>query len=148
MQALLAPNHALRESGLEPKLLTLVQMRASQINGCAFCLRLHALEAEALGEERKRLDVLPAWREAQDWYAPRERAALEWTEAVTLLRERGVPDDVYARAAEQFTTAELVALTLAVTAINAFNRFNVAFRTSPEGADAVFAQLHPTASRA
>jgi AhpD family alkylhydroperoxidase len=148
MQALYAPGKALQGSGLEPKLLILIQMRASQINGCAFCLHLHALEAEALGDERKRLDILSAWREATQWYTPRERAALEWTEALTLVAERGMPDDLYARVAEQFSAEELASLTLAVTTINAWNRFNVAFHTSPDRAEAVFHQLHSAAAHA
>ena len=146
MAALYAAPKALHRTTLEPTLLALVNMRASQINGCAFCLRLHALEAEALGDDRKRLDLLPAWREAADWYTPRERAALEWTEVLTCVAEKRMPDDVYARAAEVFSAQELAELTLAVTAINAWNRFNVAFHTSPDGAEYVFHQLHPTAS--
>ncbi len=107
MNALYAPGKVLSQSGLEPKLLDLVNMRASQLNGCAFCLHLHALEAEMHGEERKRYDVLPAWREAEEWFTPRERAALEWTESLTFVAQTQVPDDVYARVVEEFSAEEL-----------------------------------------
>lgn len=144
LQAIYASEKAVHASTLEPKLLNLVQLRASQINKCAFCLALHGMEADALGEKRKRLDVLPAWREAADWFTPRERAALEWTETLTLVADERMPEDVYDRAAEQFSPNELATLTLAVATINTWNRFNVAFDTSPGAAEAVFRRLHPT----
>ncbi|HEX8281940.1 MAG TPA: carboxymuconolactone decarboxylase family protein [Pyrinomonadaceae bacterium] len=119
-----------RRSGLEPSLLELVKLRASQINGCAFCLDMHTKDARAAGETEQRLYLLGAWREAP-FYTERERAALEWTEAVTLVADGHVPDDVYARAREQFNEAELVNLTMAVVAINGWNRLAISFRSVP-----------------
>lgn len=115
-------------SGLEPSLLNLVDTRASQINGCAWCLDMHTKDARAAGETEQRLYALPAWREAP-FYTARERAALAWTEAVTLVAEDHVPDDVYEEVRKQFTEKELVDLTAAVIAINCWNRLNVSFRT-------------------
>lgn len=114
-------------AGLEPGLLELVKMRASQINGCTYCLDMHSKDARAGGESEQRLYLLPAWREAP-FYTPRERAALEWTEALTRVADGGVPDEVYAVAREQFSEKELVDLTLAVVAINGWNRLAIAFR--------------------
>jgi AhpD family alkylhydroperoxidase len=133
-----------RKSGLDEKLLTLVDLRASQINGCAFCLALHTLEAEANGEQSKRLATVAGWREAR-WFSDRERAALEWTEALTLISERRPSDELVAKMREHFTDRELVYLTLAVTTINSFNRFNVAFRTPAEGAQPLFDQMRAAA---
>jgi AhpD family alkylhydroperoxidase len=116
--------------GLEPALLDLVRLRASQINGCAFCLDMHARDLRKRGESEQRLDVLPAWHEV-DLYTDRERAALAWTEAVTLVAETHVPDEVYEEARREFSEQELAELTLAVVAINGWNRLNVAFRTPP-----------------
>ena len=113
--------------GLEPKLLELVKMRASQINGCAYCLDMHSKDARAAGETEQRLFLLDAWREAP-FYSERERAALEWTEALTLIGEGHVPDAVYASAREHFSEEELVNLALAVVTINGWNRFSIAFR--------------------
>ena len=112
---------------LEPKLLELVKVRASQINGCAYCLDMHAKDAIAIGEDPQRLHLLAAWRETP-LYEPRERAALAWCESLTLLPETGVPDDTYDTAAAQFSPRELVALTTAIVAINGWNRFAVGFR--------------------
>jgi AhpD family alkylhydroperoxidase len=114
-------------SGLEHALLELVKMRASQINGCAYCLDMHSKDARAEGETEQRLHLLAAWRETS-LYTERERAALAWTEAVTLVTDGHVPDDVYAEVSRHFTEPQIVALTLAVVAINAFNRLNIAFR--------------------
>jgi len=114
-------------SGLEPSLLNLVYLRASQINGCAWCIDMHTKDARALGETEQRLYLVSAWREAP-FYTERERAALAWTEAVTLVAKDHVQDDVYEHVRPQFTDKELVNLTLAVTQINTWNRFNVAFR--------------------
>lgn len=114
-------------SGLETSLLNLVRMRASQINGCAFCLDMHSKDARALGETEQRLYLLNAWREAP-FYSERERAALAWTEAVTLVARDHVPDDVFEQAKKHFAGKELVNLTLAVTQINVWNRFAIAFR--------------------
>jgi AhpD family alkylhydroperoxidase len=118
------------ESGLEPILLELVKTRASQINGCAFCLDMHSKDARARGETEQRLYALSAWRETP-FYTDRERAALAWTEAVTLVSETHVPDDVYEQAREQFSEEELANLTLAIVAINGWNRFAISFRTAP-----------------
>jgi AhpD family alkylhydroperoxidase len=118
-------------TGLERSLLELVKIRASQINGCAFCLSMHTRDALKAGEREDRLAVLPAWRET-DWFSDRERAALAWGEAVTTLEHRQVPDEVFAQARAQFSEKELADLTLAVVAINGWNRFNVAFHGEPD----------------
>jgi AhpD family alkylhydroperoxidase len=118
----------INNSGLEKSLLHLVDMRASQINGCAFCLDMHAKDARAAGESEQRLYMLSAWREAP-FYSERERAALEWTEAVTLVADNHIPDEVYERVRPHFTDEELTNLTLAICVINSWNRLNVAFRT-------------------
>ena len=128
--AMLALQGAVDKSGLEPGLLKLVEMRASQINGCAFCLDMHFREAKKAGETDQRLYLLDAWRESPV-YTDRERAALAWTDAVTLITSGHVPDDVFAQAREQFSETELANLTLAVVAINGWNRFNIAFRNMP-----------------
>lgn len=117
--------------GLDPVVGELVKIRASQINHCAFCLDMHVKDARKAGESDERLDLLAAWEEAGDLYSEKERAALALTEAVTLLTDGFVPDEVYARAAEHFDEAELSHLVGAIVAINAWNRFNVAFRTPP-----------------
>lgn len=117
-------------SGLDASLLELVKIRASQINGCAFCLQLHAREARKAGETEERVWLLDAWREAPV-YTPRERAALEWTEAVTNVTDGHVPDEVYDLARRHFDAKELVDLTLAITTINAWNRLSIAFRRLP-----------------
>jgi AhpD family alkylhydroperoxidase len=114
-------------SGLEAPLLELVKMRASQINGCAYCLDMHSKDARAAGETEQRLYVLNAWREAP-FYTDRERAALAWTESLTLVSENHVPDEIYAEVRKHFSEAELVNLTLAVVAINGWNRISIGFR--------------------
>ncbi len=111
----------------DPALYELVKIRASQLNGCAFCLELHAREARAAGESEARLHLLAAWRESP-LYTARERAALAWTEAVTLLATRGVSDDVYDEVCRWFGDHEVVALTLAINTINSWNRLAVSFR--------------------
>lgn len=113
--------------GLEPSLLELVKTRASQINGCAFCLEMHTREARAAGESEARLYLLNAWRESP-LYSDRERAALEWTEAVTLVSETAVPDSVFEIARAEFSEAELVNLTVAIGMINVWNRLAISFR--------------------
>jgi len=118
-------------STLEPALLELVKMRASQLNGCAYCLDMHSKDARARGEDEQRLHVLAAWREAP-FYSERERAALDWCEALTLLPRTGAPDEAYEQLRGQFDEEEIVALTLAIVAINGWNRFAVGFR-SPVG---------------
>lgn len=119
-----------RGCGLDHSLLELVKLRASQINGCAYCIDMHTKELRADGESEQRLYLLDAWRESP-FYSARERAALAWTEAVTLVTEGHVPDDVYEEARAQFSEEELVNLTLALVAINGSNRLNIAFRTLP-----------------
>jgi AhpD family alkylhydroperoxidase len=126
-QAMLALSNFADTCGLERPLLELVKMRASQINGCAFCLDMHSKDARALGETEQRLYALNAWREAP-FYTERERAALEWTETITLISETHAPDDVYERAAKQFTPEELANLTLAIATTNSWNRLAIAFR--------------------
>lgn len=116
--------------GLDHSLLELVKLRASQINGCAWCMDMHTKELRAAGESEQRLYLLSAWRECP-FYSERERAALAWTEALTLVAESGVPDEVFSTARAQFSEEELVKLTLAIVAINGANRVNVAFRTVP-----------------
>ena len=117
-------------SGLEPSLLELVKLRASQINGCAYCLDMHTKDARARGESEQRIYLLDAWRESP-FYSERERAALAWTEAVTLVAESRVPDAIYEEVRRQFSDDELLALTMSVITINAWNRLNVALRTVP-----------------
>ena len=130
VKAMMGLQTYVNESGLEYELLELVKLRASQINGCAYCIDMHTKDARARGETEQRLYALDAWSETP-FYSDRERAALAWTEAVTLLGDGRVPDEVYAQAREHFGEAELVKLTLAVVAINGWNRLNVAFRTVP-----------------
>lgn len=131
-QAMAALQQFVDSCGLERPLLELVKMRASQINGCAYCLDMHSKDARALGETEQRLYVLDAWREAP-FYTERERAALEWTESVTLVAESHVPDDVYERVKPHFTPEELANLTLAIVAINGWNRLSIASRAVPGG---------------
>ena len=126
--AMLGVERYVHGAGLEPALLELVKIRASQINGCAWCLDMHTKDARARGEREQRLYAVAAWHEAP-FFTDRERTALAWTEAVTLVATTHVPDDVYAVARAQFGEKELVDLTLAVIAINGWNRLNVAFRT-------------------
>ena len=116
--------------GLEHTLLELVKLRASQINGCAHCIDMHTKELRAAGEPEQRLYLLNAWQESP-LYSERERAALGWTEALTLVTAGHVPDEVYAAARAQFSEEELANLTVAIVAINGANRLNIAFRTVP-----------------
>lgn len=129
-RAMLALNTFAENSGLEHSLLELVKIRASQINGCAFCLDMHTIDARAGGETEQRIYVLDAWREAP-FYSDRERAALAWTEAVTLVAQTHVPDEVYDEARRHFSEEELVKLTWAVVVINGWNRIAVSFRSEP-----------------
>jgi AhpD family alkylhydroperoxidase len=129
MKAMLALSQAVEKTGLGPQLIDLVNYRVSQINGCAFCLDMHSKDLRARGETEQRLYMLDAWREAPQLYSDRERAALAWAEAVTRLEHRQVADEVYDAACEEFSEAELTQLTLAIVAINGWNRFNVAFHT-------------------
>jgi AhpD family alkylhydroperoxidase len=132
IHAMLGLERQVRQAGLEERLVDLVRMRASQMNGCAYCLDMHAKDARASGETEQRLYGLDAWRETP-YYSARERAALEWTEALTLVAETRVPDDVYERVRAQFSEDELVHLSLAIVSINGWNRLNVALRTVPGG---------------
>jgi AhpD family alkylhydroperoxidase len=121
---------AAQEAKVEPELLELVRIRASQINGCAFCLDMHTKDARAAGETEQRIYALNAWRETP-FFSRRERAALALAEAVTLVRDGHVPDDVYAEAAEMFDEPQLAALIWAATVINAYNRIAMATRMVP-----------------
>ncbi len=120
----------LRTCGLPEKLLHLLKFRVSQINGCAYCLDMHSKDLRAVGETEQRIYLLDAWREAP-LYTEREQAALAWAEALTLVTQGHVPDEVYEQARHQFTEEELVNLTLAVVAINGWNRVSIAFRAVP-----------------
>jgi AhpD family alkylhydroperoxidase len=131
MAALLPLETYVRRSGLEHSLVELVKTRVSQINGCAYCIDMHTKDARAAGETEQRLYALSAWREAP-FYSERERAALEWAEELTLIASKSVPDELYRRMLEHFSEAELVSLTLAVIAINGWNRINIPFRAVPE----------------
>ena len=119
---------AIKASGLEQSLIELVKMRASQINGCAFCLHMHSKDARAHGETEQRLYLLDAWAESS-LYTPRERAALGWTEALTRVAESRAPDADYAALAAEFSEGEIVWLTLAIATINAWNRIAIGFRS-------------------
>ena len=132
-KAMLALESAVENSGLDQMLVDLVKLRASQINGCAYCIDMHFREARARGESDQRLYLLDAWRDSPV-YTDRERAALAWTEAVTLITKDQVPDDVYSQARDHFSESELANLTLAIVAINGWNRFNIAFRNMPAAA--------------
>lgn len=131
-RAMLGVHEYLEKCGLEHSLLNLVYLRGSQINGCAFCVDMHWKDAKAAGETDQRLYMLNAWREFHG-YSSRERAALAWTESVTLVSQDHVPDEVYSLAREYFTEAELANLTLAVAAINSWNRLAISFRKEAGG---------------
>lgn len=126
-----------KESSLDKKLLHLVDLRASQLNGCAFCVDMHSKEAKIDGERELRLYHIAVWRESP-LFSERERAALEWTEAVTKLSDHGVSDEIYTRVREQFSEQELVELTFAIITINGWNRLAVPFRSVPGSADAAY----------
>lgn len=128
LDALMRVSEYVHRCGLEERLLELLFVRASQINGCAVCLDMHWKDARAQGQSEETLYMLDAWRESPG-YTERERAALAWTEAVTLVTDGHVPDEVYETARKQFSEAEFVNLTLAITVINSWNRMNIAFRT-------------------
>lgn len=129
-RAMMSLEAYLHECGLEQSLIHLIKLRASQINGCAFCLDMHWKDLRAIGETEQRLYSLDAWRESP-WYTDRERAALEWTEAVTLVAEGHVEDSVYETVRPHFTDKELADLTFAVATINAWNRLAIAARMEP-----------------
>ncbi|HZJ26276.1 MAG TPA: carboxymuconolactone decarboxylase family protein [Acidimicrobiia bacterium] len=131
VHAMLGLEQAVHASSLEPELVELVKLRASQINGCGYCVDMHTKDAEAIGVTAQRLHLVITWKEAPV-YSPRERAALAWCEALTLLPQTAAPDDVYEEVAREFAPDEVVALTLAIVAINGWNRFAVGLR-SPVG---------------
>lgn len=128
---------AIADSGIEPQLALLVDIRASQMNGCAFCLDMHAKEAKLHGERELRLHHIAIWRESP-LFSAKERAALAWTEALTQIAPGGISDPLYAEMREQFAEKELSTLTFRVMSINAWNRANVAFRTVPGSLDKMF----------
>jgi AhpD family alkylhydroperoxidase len=124
-QAVLGMERYVRSSGLDKPLYELIKIRASQLNGCAYCLDMHHHDARAGGEDQRRLDVLSAWQEAPELYTDRERAALALTDAVTLISDDGLPDDVWAQAQRHFDDAGMVHLLMAIAAINVWNRLAV-----------------------
>ncbi|MND54901.1 Carboxymuconolactone decarboxylase family protein [compost metagenome] len=130
LKAMLALDAAVSKLPLEKSLLELVKLRASQINGCAFCVDLHSLDARKRGETERRLYAVAVWRES-NFFTPRERAALAWTEALTRLSETHAPDEDYAELSTQFSERERVDLTLAINTINSWNRLSVGFRKVP-----------------
>lgn len=130
LRGMLSLEEAARNSGVEKSLLELVRIRVSQINGCAYCLDMHSKDARAEGESEQRLYTLSAWRETP-FFNARERAALAWTEAVTLIAQGDVAGDLYTSTREQFSESELVGLTIAIIAINGWNRLALPFRTPP-----------------
>ena len=130
-QAVAALQSYVDQSGLDPKLRELIKIRASQINGCAYCLAMHTRDARKHGETDERMHLLNAWREAP-FYTVRERAALAWVEAITLLTEGHVPDDVFEALRKQFSEKEIVDLTAAAVAINTWNRLAIGFRVPPQ----------------
>ena len=130
LKAMIALETAVSKLPLEKTLIELVKLRASQINGCAFCVDLHTADARKGGETERRLYAVSVWRETP-FFSERERAALEWTEAVTLVASGHVPDSVYEAVAPHFSETELVALTFAAVAINAWNRLAISFRAVP-----------------
>lgn len=120
----------LHHSSIEPMLLHLLKFRVSQINGCAYCLDMHSKDLRAGGETEQRLYMLDAWRESP-FYTDRERAALEWAESLTLVSQTHVPDEAYEIVKKQFNEKEIIDLTMAVVAINGWNRISIGFRTTP-----------------
>ena len=130
IKAMIALDAAVSKLGLEPLLLDLVKLRASQINGCAFCVDMHSADARRKGETERRLYAVAAWRETP-FFTPRERAALAWTESVTLVATTHAPDADYAELAGHFTEKERVDLTTAIATINSWNRLSIAFRKMP-----------------
>ena len=130
IKALMALEAQIQGSGLEQSLIELVKTRASQINGCAYCINMHTSDARKHGETEQRLYLLNAWREAPA-YSERERAALAWTEAVTLIADTHAPDDIYQEVRKHFSDAETVNLTMLIATINAWNRLAISFRAVP-----------------
>ncbi len=135
LKALLTLNSFVKDLGIEPKLRALVEIRISQINGCAFCVDQHSMEARSEGESQQRLDSLVVWDESP-FFSDRERAALDWAESVTLCADSGVPDEVYLEARQMFSEKELVDLTYLVINMNGLNRIGVSFRMVPPAREA------------
>ncbi|MBD2840447.1 carboxymuconolactone decarboxylase family protein [Pseudomonas sp. JM0905a] len=129
-KAMVGLEQALAKSGLETSLLELIRLRASQINGCAYCINMHANDARKAGETEARLQTLSVWHDTH-FFSDREQAVLAWTESLTLLPERHAPQDQYERLREHFSETEIVNLTLAIATINAWNRFGVGFAMIP-----------------
>ena len=144
MRAMAELERAVRVSTLEPALLELVRVRASQINGCTYCLAMHNRDARARGEHQTRLDTVAAWQEAP-YYTARERAALAWCEALTALPRSGAPDEVYAAVEKEFSPAETAALTFAIVAINGWNRLAVGLRSDVMSLDSLDLPAGPAA---
>jgi len=130
LHAMYALEKHLKSSAIEEKMLHLVKLRASQLNGCAYCIDMHSQDARALGDTEQRLYALDAWRETP-FFTPRERAALEWTESLTLISQNHVPDELYERVRKEFSENEIVDLTYAVATINAWNRLAISMRAVP-----------------
>lgn len=130
MRAMMAMEALTNDLSIEPALLNLVKVLASQLNGCAFCTDMHSIDARRLGETERRLYAIVVWRESV-FFSPREKAALAWTEAVTLVSSSHVPDDVWEQLQGEFSDAEMVDLTVAITTINSWNRLAVSFRQTP-----------------
>lgn len=135
LHAMFALEKHLKSSTIEEKLLHLIKLRASQINGCAYCIDMHSIDARAVGDTEQRLYALNAWRETP-FFTPRERAALEWTEALTLVSQNHAPDELFDEVRKEFSENELVDLTYAIATINAWNRLAIALRAVP-------GQYHP-----
>ena len=131
IKAMIGVENQINKGTLDILLKELVRLRASQINGCAFCLDMHVTDARKAGESERRMATVAAWRETT-FFSERERAALEWTESLTLISQNHVPDAVWDAVRPHFTDAELVELTLLITSINSWNRFAIAFRKMPE----------------
>ena len=129
-RAMLALEQCVREFHLEKNIMELIKIRASQMNGCAYCLDMHTQDARAAGESEQRLSTLSAWRDTP-FFTERERAALEWAESITRIADTHAPDDTYQRVRQYFPERELVELTLAIVAINGWNRLAIAFRAVP-----------------
>jgi AhpD family alkylhydroperoxidase len=145
LKAMFGLERIARECGIERKLLHLIYTRVSQMNGCAYCIDMHTKDARVEGETEQRLYAVLAWQETP-FYTPRERAALEWAETLTLIASRHVPDELYTRTLEHFTEPELVGLTLAVIAINGWNRVAVPFRAEVGSYQPSTAEAGPVAT--
>ena len=140
MKAIIALENVVQNCGLDPRLMELVKLRASEINGCAYCVHMHGRDARAKGESDERILLLTVWRESPV-YTDAERAALAWTEALTLLPETGAPDDVFEELRRHFSEEDIVKLTALIGMINVWNRFGVGFRlVPPAGAQASAAE--------